>query len=88
MRSIIFWRRRDLELNIDSFIDGCVPQNFSDVTRKCVFFLIFISFLEIEMLRHVPASSVSSINGQISKVQSCTDWYEVVQSLTELYRVV
>jgi hypothetical protein len=88
LRSIIFWRRRHLELNMDSFIDGCVPQSFSDITKKCVCLLIFISFLEIEMLRHDPASSVSPINGQISKVQSCTEGYRVVQSCIEWYRVV
>ena len=73
LRSIIFWRRRRLELNMDSFVDGCVPQNFSDITRKCVCLLILIFFLEIEMLRHDPASSVSPINGRISKVQSSTE---------------
>jgi hypothetical protein len=73
LRSIIFWRQRRLELNMDSYFDGCVPQNFSDITRKCVCLLILIFFLEIEMLRHDPASSVSPINGRISKVQSSTE---------------
>jgi hypothetical protein len=58
----IFWRRRRLEFNMDSFVDGCVPQNFSDITRKSGCLLIFISFLEIEMPRHDSASSVSPIN--------------------------
>ncbi len=49
LRSIIFWRRRCLELNMDSFVVGCVPKNFSDITRKCLCLLIFISFLEIEI---------------------------------------
>ena len=72
---------------IDSFVGGCVPKNFSDIKRKCVCLLIFISFFEIEMLRHDPASSVSPINGQISKVQSGTELYSV-QNCTELYSVV
>ncbi len=92
LRSIIFWRRRCLELNMDSFVGGCVPQNFSDITRKCVCLFIFVSFREIKMLRHDPAYSVSPINGQNSqvhkKVQSCTELYRVVQSCTESYRVV
>ena len=49
LRSIIFWRRRCLELNMDSFVVGCVPKNFYDIPRKCVCLLIFISFLEIEI---------------------------------------
>ncbi len=81
-----FWRRRHLELNIDSFVGGCAPQNFSDITRKCVCLLIFISYLEIEMLRHDPASSVSPINGPNFK--STTELYRVVQSCTASHRVV
>ena len=50
LSSIIFWRRRHLELNMDSFVDDYVPQDFSDITRKCVCLLILIIFLKSRCL--------------------------------------
>ena len=63
-------------------------QKLSDITRTCVCLLILFSFLEIEMIRHDPASSVSPTNSQNSQVHKSTVLYSVVHCSTVLYTVV
>ncbi len=96
LRSIIFFETKASQTQWLLRWWLCSPKHFRH-TRKCVCVLIFISFLENEMLRHDPASSVSPISDKWSNfkstelyrvVQSCTELYRVIQSCTELYRVL